>query len=160
MSLFDLSKLESLEFNEMNSIHLEEYVLVNSIFDELLKKSQMDYSRIESLLKEFILHLREHFQYEEEIMNEIKCPIYECHQEEHLLTLKSVVKVLTEFAKEKNPETLISYLAYDFKPWIEGHIRTVDKVTAIYIDKYQKGEDLSKYECESPEHSIKHNKSK
>jgi hemerythrin len=158
MSLFILENLETLAFEEMNTIHTEEFVLVNSIFDELLKRKDLDNSKLESQLKEFILHLREHFQYEEEIMKEVNCPIYECHQEEHLLTLKSVVKVFSEFAREKNPETLISYFAYDFKPWLEGHINSVDKVTAIYIEKYQNGEDLTNYECESPDHALKHKK--
>ncbi len=158
MSLFNLENLENLAFEEMNKIHSEEYQMINFIFDELLKRDELDQLKLEVLLKEFIMHLREHFQYEEEIMKEIKCPILECHQEEHLLTLKSIVKIFSEYAREKNPETLISYFAYDFKPWLIGHINTVDKVTAVYIDKYQNGEDLSSYECASPDHEVRHKK--
>lgn len=154
--LFTLEKTPQLPFGQMNLVHHEELDLANNIF-EFLNSSKLSgeerNKHLDSLLKEFLLHVKEHFQYEEELMSETNCPIIECHRDEHHRVLKLMIEIFRDYYFSRDEDVLNAYFEYEFKNWIINHIMTMDTVTATYFTNFEKGEELPVGSCSSHRHS-------
>jgi len=131
--LFDLVKIDNLPSEAMNEIHREELEIVNLIFDKLSKDS-IDQSELENQIFKFAEHLKEHFAFEEYLMDEAKCPILSCHQEEHQRVYAVMIHVFKQFAYTKDFSLLKKYFEFEYKPWIENHLKTMDLVTATFLE--------------------------
>lgn len=154
--LFTMEKTPVLPFEQMNFVHHEELDLANSIFRFLNSSSLQGEERkliLDKMLKEFLIHVKEHFQYEEELMTDTNCPILGCHRDEHNRVLKLMIEVFRDFYFSRDEEMLKAYFDYEFKNWILDHIVSMDMVTATYFDKYEKGEELPQGACSSHSHS-------
>lgn len=154
--LFTIEKTPDLPFEQMNLVHHEELDLANSIF-EFLSSSPLEADErkiaLDNMLKEFLMHVKEHFQYEEELMMETKCPIIDCHRDEHNRVLKLMIEVFRDFYFSRDEEMIKAYFDYEFKNWILNHIMTMDTVTATYFSLYEKGEEPPVGSCSSHSHS-------
>lgn len=154
--LFAVEQTPALPFDQMNLVHHEELNLANEIYAFLANSILVGDDRnkqIDSMLKEFLVHVKDHFQYEEELMAETKCPIIDCHRDEHNRVLKLMIEVFRDYYFSRDEEIIKAYLEYEFKAWIMNHILTMDTVTATYFDKYEKGEEIPKGSCSSHSHS-------
>lgn len=148
--LFMMENSNNLPFDQMNIVHGEEMELANSIYNFLKSSPTGNEKRSEELnqmLKIFIIHVKEHFQYEEELMEETNCPILSCHKEEHQKTLSEMIEVFREYFTTKNEQLLLAYFEYNFKVWIIDHIASMDYLTAVFFDKYQRGEEVPTGGC-------------
>ncbi len=148
--LFAVEKTPVLPFEQMNLVHYEELHLANSIFIFLSTSNVNRDERnkiLDQMLKNFIVHVRDHFQYEEELMADTNCPILNCHRDEHQKTLKEMIEVFREYHETRNGQLLVAYLEFQFKPWILDHISSMDMVTAMYFEKYENGEELPTGGC-------------
>lgn len=132
--LFDLEKVNKVAFDDMNTVHLEELEMANTIYDYVMNTNEHDHSKIESMLEEFVFHLRDHFLFEEDLMRETNCPILSCHEEEHKRVQKITFQIFTEYGKKKDVNLLQFYFEREFKPWIENHILTMDTVTGAFLN--------------------------
>ena len=85
------------------------------------------------LLQDFAFHLRDHFLFEEDMMRETNCPIFDCHESEHKRVQKIMFQIFKEYATTKNVNLLKFYFEVEFKTWIENHIVTMDTVTGAFL---------------------------
>ena len=131
--LFDLEKMNKVPFEDMNEVHTEELILANNIYTYLISTKDHDHSQIEKMLEEFALHLRDHFQFEEAMMEETNCPIIGCHSSEHKRVQKIMYQLFQDYALKKDVNLLKFYFEFEFKSWIENHILTMDMVTGAYL---------------------------
>jgi hemerythrin len=131
--LFDIQKMNKVPLDDMNEVHSEELELANSIYAYLTSTKDHDHSRIEKMLEEFTFHLRDHFQFEEDMMEETNCPILGCHSGEHKRVQKIMYQLFQEYLLSKDVSLLKFYFEFEFKTWIENHILTMDMVTGAYL---------------------------
>lgn len=130
--LFNLSEMSQVPLEDMNEVHTEELELANKIF-EYLNNPEHDHSVIERMLQEFAFHIRDHFLFEEDMMAETNCPILGCHSTEHKRVQKIMFQIFQEYAMNKDVNLLKAYFEFEFKPWIENHIVTMDMVTGKFL---------------------------
>lgn len=138
--LFEIEKVPSVAFQDMNLVHHEELELANKIHAYLESTKEHDHAVIENLLQEFAFHLRDHFLFEEDMMRETNCPIFSCHESEHKRVQKIMFQIFKEYALTKNVNLLKFYFEIEFKDWILNHIVTMDTVTGEYLahpEKFQ-----------------------
>lgn len=135
--LFDLNAMDKVPFSDMNFVHQEELELVNAIFDYIDNNKDHDHQKIEKMLEEFAYHIRDHFLFEEDMMRETNCPIFDCHESEHKRVQKIMFQIFKEYAQTKNINLLRFYFEVEFKNWIENHIKTMDLVTGTYLENPQ-----------------------
>lgn len=140
--LFNTDSIPKVAYEEMNEVHLEEVVIANAIHNYLSQSIEHDKKRIEAMLQEFVFHVRDHFEYEQQMMKDSNCPILGCHESEHRRVLQLMFQVFKDFALTHDIQLLKDYFEHEFKAWIENHIVTMDTVTAIYLSKISKGEDI------------------
>ncbi|RPJ78567.1 MAG: hemerythrin [Alphaproteobacteria bacterium] len=140
--LFNTDSISKVAYEDMNEVHLEEIVMANAIHDYLSQSVEHDQNRIEEMLKEFVFHVRDHFDYEEQMMKDSNCPILGCHESEHRRVLQLMFQVFRDFALAYDIQLLKDYFEYEFKTWIENHILTMDTVTATYLSNISNGENI------------------
>jgi len=131
--LFNTENIHQVAFNDMNIVHHEELEMVNQIYDYLCSTKDHDHQKIEMLLQDFAFHLRDHFLFEEDMMRETNCPIFDCHESEHKRVQKIMFQIFKEYATTKNVNLLKFYFEVEFKTWIENHIVTMDTVTGSFL---------------------------
>lgn len=131
--LFALEKMNKVPFEDMNEVHTEELALANTIYAYLTSTKDHDHALIEKMLEEFAFHLRDHFQFEEDMMEETNCPIIGCHTNEHKRVQKIMYQLFQDYALKKDVNLLKFYFEFEFKSWIENHILTMDMVTGAYL---------------------------
>ncbi|MDD4975961.1 MAG: hemerythrin family protein [Bacteriovorax sp.] len=131
--LFKLENVSQVAFEDMNQVHREELIMVNDIYHYLTTSAVHDHQIIEKMLQEFAFHLRDHFLFEEDMMRETNCPIYSCHESEHIRVQKIMFQIFKEYAVSKNINLLKFYFEFEFKSWIENHILTMDTVTGAFL---------------------------
>ncbi len=125
---------------EMNEIHDVEIDIVNKLYDALkgYEKGEVSEEEVTKLLDEFIKDVREHFQFEQGLMEEYNFFAYPMHRGEHDRVLMELLELKKEWEKNKNAKLLIDYLENQFVPWIINHVQTMDTVTAMYLSNFLK----------------------
>ncbi|NPA51903.1 MAG: hemerythrin family protein [Aquificae bacterium] len=126
--------------NEMNDIHSTEIDILNQLYEALKDYQQQKTSQedVSKLLEEFLKDVREHFAFEQGLMEEYQFFAYPMHRAEHDRVLMELLELKKEWEKEKNPNTLLDYLENQFVPWIVNHVQTMDTVTAMYLSNFLK----------------------
>jgi hemerythrin len=127
------TKIPNVNNEDINFLHNEEIELLNNILNEIKDIKNSDPSRVESLLTSFIYHVRDHFLYEEQLMQESKSPLLECHREEHIRVQKLMFQTFKEYGEAKDYQLITRYFESEFMPWILNHIETMDSALAEYL---------------------------
>lgn len=135
--LIDPSRLPRLSVPFMNEDHAEEARLINAVADQLeaFRAGGAELSRVEAALEALYAHTRAHFAREETAMLEASFPAYTFHQAEHVRILGELGEVERKFLGSRDGEGLQTYLA-GFPSWFEGHISSMDAVTARYVAEW------------------------
>lgn len=84
-------------------------------------------------LKELASHSEDHFQWEEEQMQQYGFPAYMVHKQEHQCVLQEFNDSLILWESTKDAEALGDYLSGPFCRWLENHVATMDWVTADFL---------------------------
>lgn len=80
-------------------------------------------------------HLIDHFQREEQAMQETQFPPYYVHKTEHDSVLQEFDMIFKRWQGDKNTEALKRYVERNMQNWLETHALTMDTVTAAHIAK-------------------------
>ncbi|AZV46747.1 hemerythrin [Nautilia sp. PV-1] len=120
-----IEKVNPVAFEPMNEIHNRELHYVNSLYDAIINGKD-----IEKAYEEFLNDVKEHFAFEEKLMEKYNFFAIVPHKMEHARILNE----LTELKSRLNDtEYLKDYLTKAFIPWLENHINTIDTVTAGFF---------------------------
>ncbi|HEX9243195.1 MAG TPA: hemerythrin family protein [Anaeromyxobacter sp.] len=135
MPRLDAATLPDLPLEFMNADHAREVALVNELEDALAAYARGDGPVASILVRLSLLavHTREHFLREESTMREARFPAYPVHKAEHDRVLAGMDAEARAFRAGGDPERLARYLRETLPEWFEGHVRTMDVVTARFV---------------------------
>lgn len=118
----------------MNAVHQEELQLVNELLIQL--NSNAPAGKIDSILSTWIKHTIEHFEREENLMQAYSFPPYPVHKMEHEQVRETMTIVQQNWLDTRDTEALMQYIEQDWRPWLQHHILTMDRVTAEYLRRF------------------------
>ena len=117
-------EVKKVAYEPMNEVHDKEI----KILEKLLKKLEMneDYAKE---YQEFLDDVKNHFSFEESLMQKYDFFAYIPHKMEH----DKIINELEEL-QNKDIKTLKQYFYERFLPWLDNHINTMDTVTAGFFN--------------------------
>jgi len=115
----------------MNMLHEEELEIINNFHDAVIAK---DIETIDTLFKEVILNVEDHFKTEEEMMDQQNYAHAQVHKGDHDLMRKKLEKFHKRWEVLKGPKELKTFLEKDFKKWYIQHVSKWDTQTAMALD--------------------------
>ncbi len=134
--LLDPAQLPQLPVAFMNDDHAEEARLLNSAGDAVdAYRAGRGADAVTAALEALYLHTRAHFEREEAAMRDASFPAYTLHRAEHVRVLGELGEAERKFREGKEAEPLQVYLA-SVPAWLQGHIETMDAVTARYVAEW------------------------
>ncbi len=133
MELISERELPLVAYPGMNQVHQKELSYLNSLYSSIVSGESLE--ETDRKFEEFLRDVKEHFSYEEELMEKTHFFAYQCHKEEHERVLKELEGVFKRWRESRNREELRDYFEKVFKPWIKEHILTMDAVTAQWISR-------------------------
>ncbi|WP_456402451.1 bacteriohemerythrin [Persephonella sp.] len=124
--------------SKMNDIHSNEIDIVNRLYEAAVNcvEGKETIENVDLLLKEFLQDVREHFSFEQELMEKYGFFAYPMHKGEHDNVLRELASIEKLWNDKKNPETIKEYLERYFAPWIINHVQTMDTVTAMFLSNF------------------------
>lgn len=133
MVLIDAKELPKVDYQGMNRVHEKEIEILNKLFQAL--ENGAPFEELDSLFKEFLKDVEEHFSYEENLMRKSFFFAYDCHFGEHNRVRQELSDLKEKWEREKTPQILKDYLEKVFRPWIFEHVETMDTVTASWVSR-------------------------
>ncbi|MEO1928538.1 MAG: hemerythrin family protein [Nautiliaceae bacterium] len=110
-------------FEPMNEIHQREITYLKNLLEAIEKNLDVN-----KAFEEFLKDVKEHFAFEENLMQKYNFFAYIPHKTEHDRILNELKNLNTE-----DKEELKKYLIKTFIPWLHNHINTIDTVTAGFF---------------------------
>lgn len=120
----------------MNRDHAEFVVLREKLLDRLAHHAADD--EVDALLGELLEHTRRHFAEEERQMQEVRFPPYPMHKGEHDSVLSGMTGQIERWQRERDAAALRDWLDCAVGDWFVQHVRTMDFVTAGFIEMKRK----------------------
>lgn len=121
----------SVGIKTIDNQHIVLVNLINDLFHAMQKGSQRD--ELKRILSELHKYSKDHFEYEEKLMDDLNYPALEPHRKGH----SGFIKKMEEFDMElmAGVDTLSPEMLKFLSDWIENHIKVVD---IQYIDLFVK----------------------
>ena len=120
-----IERVNPVAFEPMNEIHNRELEYINKLYETIEKNEN-----IEKAYNEFLNDVKEHFAFEEKLMEKYNFFAIVPHKMEHSRILNELEELKTRL---DDKEYLKDYLSNAFIPWLENHINTIDTVTAGFF---------------------------
>jgi hemerythrin len=135
MPRLDAANLPDLPISFMNADHAREAALVNELEDALAAHAAGagPVAPVLERLSLLAVHTRDHFLREESMMREARFPAYPVHKAEHDRVLAEMDAEARAFRTAGDAERLARYVRERLPEWFEGHVRTMDVVTARFV---------------------------
>ena len=133
--LLNPDMLPKVALNQMNSIHDTEVEILNELY-RAAKEGNLE--EVEKLFEEFLKDVKEHFSYEQGLMEKHNFFAYPMHRGEHDRVLMELENLKKSYEETKDPSLIVKYLENQFVPWLLNHVQTMDTVTAMYLSNYVK----------------------
>ena len=111
-------------YEPMNEVHDKEIKILEKLLEKLEKNE--DYTQE---YKEFLDDVKNHFAFEEDLMQKYDFFAYIPHKMEH----DKIINELEEL-QDSDRQTLKKYFDERFLPWLDNHINTMDTVTAGFFN--------------------------
>ncbi len=116
----------------IDKLHYKEIKILNDLHELVLKKKK---KKIDKKLDELVLDVEKHFESEERKMFTYHYPAANRHQYAHDCALQKLYEARREWRREKDVDSLKSYLEDKLAPWLNGHIMSMDKIACEYLVK-------------------------
>ena len=133
--LLNPDMLPKVALNQMNSIHDTEVEILNELYRAAKERNLEE---VEKLFEEFLKDVKEHFSYEQGLMEKYNFFAYPMHRGEHDRVLMELENLKKSYEETKDPSLIVKYLENQFVPWLLNHVQTMDTVTAMYLSNYVK----------------------
>lgn len=135
--LINEKELPLVAMDSMNKTHLEDVIIINDLFDQILsyerEANEQNKKNVVEKYQLWINHTVEHFSGEEKMMTEKRFPAYAFHKGEHDRILSLMSKHLENFEQTCDTKELKQYFIEELPIWLENHIKSMDTVTAIFL---------------------------
>ena len=134
--MIDPSHLPRVSLNTMNDMHLEELKIINAFLEALQRDG--DFQDLSEHFEKLLAHMQEHFSSEETLMQEAQYPSFRMHKGDHDKVLNEARYSEMEWRNRKDRDALQTYLDEDLLPWLDQHIKAMDRPMADFISQFEK----------------------
>ncbi len=119
----------------MNRVHDEEAEMLERLQQQIsaLRSGEMSLQDLDPLVDELLSHMIEHFEREEQLMQQIGFPPYPMHKSAHDEVLEATRGVVDAWKQQPDAELLERFFLQQLPQWLEQHIATMDFVTARFL---------------------------
>ncbi len=124
--------LPMVAMSSMNDTHLEEILIINRL-DTAARNDET--GAVSDILNELFEHTFMHFSDEEDMMEETLFPAFQMHKSEHDRHLHELKSIIKYFEEKKDTKAICAYIEGNLKPWLINHIKTMDTVTAMFLQE-------------------------
>ena len=134
MAIIYAEQLEYMNLDSMQETHENEVKLLNEIA-KLANAYRRDKSHLEALelkLDEYVEHVKEHFEFEEELMEEYDFHAYDMHKMAHDMFLMDLKYARKHWKQHGDIDKILSFVQKT-PEWLIMHVSSVDKPTADYL---------------------------
>lgn len=127
MSIIEQSTLYLLNIEQIDNEHRQFVDLINQLYEA-------NNEQFGKLFEQLLIHTEQHFQHENQLMDQYRFPATGEHKGEHL-------RVLGEFKqfKKRVDKGLIAfgraYIKDSLPSWFDLHIKTMDSALAAHVNK-------------------------
>jgi len=119
----------SVKIEEMDNQHKKLMELANEVHDAVTKSKGNE--KVNSVLNDLIVCIKEHFTAEEQLLRRIKFPHYSSHKAEHEKLTQKVIDLLKRLASEQGNTGY--ELLHFLRTWLVDHIQEKDMQYGDYI---------------------------
>lgn len=136
MAILSINEVTDMSFEAIQLTHENEIALINKI-DKLATECVAGEADIEVLVEElekYVKHVKEHFELEEELMEEYDFISYDLHKMAHDMFLADLMYATKHWKQNGDLNKIITFIRKS-PEWLISHIETVDAPTAEYIAK-------------------------
>ena len=131
--ILDKAQIPQVAINKMNEVHDTEIEILNKLYSAAKNGNIED---TDKYFEEFINDVKEHFSFEQGLMEKYNFFAYPMHRGEHDRVLLELNQLKKDWEKNKNTDLIVSYIERAFVPWIINHVQTMDTVTAMYLSQF------------------------
>ena len=120
----------------MNNTHYEEVEMVREL-GELVNSfinndNQQNQNTITQKLNAWLKHTIEHFERENDLMQETGFPAYAIHKNEHDIASNQMNDMVDAWDKNQDVELVEDYIFPLWPTWFDQHVNTMDMMTAKF----------------------------
>lgn len=136
MAIVYAAQMEHMSLDQMQETHESEIQLINDI-DNIATDLEMgrgDKEELEKKLDEYIEHVKEHFEKEEELMEEYEFHAYEMHAMAHEMFIMDLNYATMHWKRNGDLKKIVTFVR-KVPEWLIMHVNTVDAPTAEFLAK-------------------------
>ena len=137
-TILEVETIPRVEIDFMNNTHFEEIEMVRKLGELIITYQETDTdldtedNRLSQSLQEWLEHTVAHFERENQLMQETGFPAYAIHSNEHESALNRIKAVITSWETNKDIELIANYVFTLWPEWFNGHVNTMDMMTAKF----------------------------
>ena len=105
--------------------------IINRLLEQLANR--VSFEMFSENLEKLLEHMKEHFASEERLMQEVQYPSFRMNKADHDKVLNETRYVEMQWRNKKDEDELREYLEGDIVPWLDQHIKAMDKPMADYV---------------------------
>jgi len=129
--MIDKTKLPTVSFDEMNSVHYEEVEHINRLLE--LLDTDAEISDITTAVETLLKHMQEHFSYEESMLKNRGFGMFDIHRSDHNRIMGETRMAYMNWRNFKDRDALKDFIEEDFIEWLNLHIQAMDSVAADFL---------------------------
>ena len=136
MGLVYIEQLEEMSVEKMQQTHEDEVKILNDI-DKLAifhERGQVTLEELENKINEYVVHVKEHFAYEEGLMRKYDFPSYDMHKTAHDMFILDLESAIKQWKRYEDINKITNFVRRT-PEWIVLHVNSVDAPTANYLAK-------------------------
>ena len=135
-TILDKETIPRVELDFMNNTHFEEIEMVKEL-GEIISSIQDEQNgnqlnNLSQKLNAWLDHTKAHFARENELMQETGFPAYSIHLNEHEVALKQMTSIIKAWQDNQDIDCVEDYVFNLWPEWFEGHVNTMDMITAKF----------------------------
>lgn len=134
------SEIPQIALDSMNDTHHEEVALVNrlGVLLEDGMKGKVNTELITDKLADWVEHTHEHFESENQLMQDYGFPAFPVHAAEHQRVLEQIDLLQQQWLDTKEVQPLAEFVFNEWPLWFDNHVNTMDLVTSQYLSQVMK----------------------
>jgi len=136
MAILTINEVNEVDLEEMQALHKKEIDLMNQIDETATAcvRGDADVEELVKTLEEYVANVKEHFEYEEELMEKHDFISYDMHKMAHEMFMADLNYAIRHWRENGDLNKIVAFVR-KAPEWLASHIETVDAPTAEYLAK-------------------------
>jgi len=130
--MIDKTKLPTVSYDDMNTMHYEEADLINDLLAKIENGSD---SEVTSAVEVLLAHMQKHFEYEEGMLKNRGFGMFDIHRSDHQRIMGETRMAYMNWRNFKERDALKEFMEDEFMEWLNLHIQAMDSVAADFLSR-------------------------